>query len=901
MSNQKPFPYFVGAQSLHELANSHSRVCVMNILGTESSQVTPLSHQFSGGNVVAGVQYGSVGEELDTPIGPIPVYGSVAEVMKQDLPFDTGVIYLPPMAVSHAVSELCVHNPQLKKIFIVTEKVPVNDSRLIRYVAQNRKVDVFGANSLGIANSWDQVRIGGAVGGDNPAGCLKKGSIAIYSNSGNFCTTMAEYLKTSGFGTSTIFSSGKDLYIQFALAEFLYCAENDPRTKAVVIYIEPGGYYEKQAIDWINSGELQISKPIIACVTGRWKSRLMRPCGHAGAMSGGGDDAFAKENWFDDYFGVGAFSASNPQVSPRGVRVETIQDMPAAVKAVMDQFGEASDFAAEGDLSLKPWMVNHQGLPLPEQLCLSPVSPPSPYDLQLAEANLQVGAALARESMRNASSATRVVTETQQTELYGTPILDLVEQPFALSCLFSLLRYQLPEQSAPLANALFNWLTQKAEQRSLPVAAQGRDNACTPNAYLAAEMLLTGHNRSFQNQLAISNALIDHFFHATSAQAEPNDELLQQALAGLDLPKEQSAAQDSAWAAYCQRLLQSLGGETVLTQFAEQYSAREQDQEQRTNPMGLLASAILLGWAWPALKNRRIPRSTAVEIGIHMAMHGLVVAAGAVTPLWPEESSATFEQDFVETQFRSLFGRPSQNSAERFELNALLNLTVSNGPGTLSSMGAKESVSAGNGVTTAYAGFMTNTGLAHGGNGFRAIAYLLEVFKGQDPYQVAAEERDQWLQQLAEECARNYLEIKRNQRGTSPPPPIPCINHPVFRGQPVNVDPREERIGELLKQQGISNPFLTFYHHLVEQLYAVGATRNVFCVNVDAMLATLSLELFWPQLQAGTVTSEAMQDAVFRLFLYGRMPGIAAEIADHLSRGTDMDCRTPNSQLRYLA
>ncbi len=901
MSTQKPFPYFVGAQSLHELANSHSRVCVMNILGTESSQVTPLSHEFSGGNVVAGVQYGSVGEELETPIGAIPVYGSVAEVMKQHHQFDTGVIYLPPAAVSHAVSELCVHNPELKRIFIVTEKVPVNDSRLIRYVAQNRKVDVLGANSLGIANSWDQVRIGGAVGGDNPADCLKKGSIAIYSNSGNFCTTMAEYLKTTGFGTSTIFSSGKDLYIQFALAEFLYCAENDPRTKAVVVYIEPGGYYEKQALDWITSGELTISKPIIACVTGRWKSQLMRPCGHAGAMAGGGDDAYAKEGWFDDYFGVGAFTTENPQVSRRGVRVKTIQDMPAAVKAVIEQFGDAPDFPPEGDLSLKPWMVNHQGQTLPELLQLTPVPPPSPYDLQLAEANKQVGAALGRESMRNASSATRVDAETQQTELYGTPILELVENPFATSCLFALLRYQLPEQTAPLANTLFNWLTKKAEQRSLPVATEGRKNACTPNAYLAAEMLLAGNSRGIQNQLAISNALIDQFFHASSTTAEPDAELLQQGLSELELPKEAVHPEDSAWASYCQRLLRSLGGETLLTQFAEQYSAREQERSERTNPMSLLCSAILLGWAWPALKNRRIPRSTAVELSIHLAMHALVVAAGATAPLWPAEESATLEQDFVETQFRSLFGRPSRSAAERYELNALLNLTVSNGPGTLSSMGAKESVSAGNGVTTAYAGFMTNTGLAHGGNGFRAIAYLLEVFDGQDPYQIAAAERDQWLLQLAEKCARDYLDLKRNQRGTSPPPPIPCVNHPVFRGQPVNIDPREEKIGQLLEQQGISNPFLVFYHHLVEQLFQVGATRNVFCVNVDAVLATLSLELFWPQLQAGTVTNEEMQDAVFRLFLYGRMPGIAAEIADHLSRGTDMDCRTPNSELRYLA
>jgi len=64
--------------------------------------------------------------------------------------------------------------------------------------------------------------------GGFPSESLRKGSVAIYSNSGNFSTTISEYLKTAGFGTSTILSSGKDVYIHFALAEFLYCAENDP-------------------------------------------------------------------------------------------------------------------------------------------------------------------------------------------------------------------------------------------------------------------------------------------------------------------------------------------------------------------------------------------------------------------------------------------------------------------------------------------------------------------------------------------------------------------------------------------------------------------------------------------------------------------------------------------------
>ena len=61
---------------------------------------------------------------------------------------------------------------------------------------------------------------------------------------------------------------------------------NDERSKAAVMYAEPGGYYELG---------LQSKKPIVACVVGRWKAKLTRAVGHAGAMAGSGDDAASKE------------------------------------------------------------------------------------------------------------------------------------------------------------------------------------------------------------------------------------------------------------------------------------------------------------------------------------------------------------------------------------------------------------------------------------------------------------------------------------------------------------------------------------------------------------------------------------------------------------------------------
>ena len=156
-------------------------------------------------------------------------------------------------------------------------------------------MDVFGANCLGLADAWNNIRLGGALGGSKPEESLVKGSVALFSNSGNFTTTIAVYLLTQGWGTTTSVSSGKDVYIHYALPEFLHALNNDDRSKSAVVYIEPGGYYEHG---------LELKKPTVACIVGRWKAKLTKACGHAGSLAGSGDDAAAKEQWFMDYFGV---------------------------------------------------------------------------------------------------------------------------------------------------------------------------------------------------------------------------------------------------------------------------------------------------------------------------------------------------------------------------------------------------------------------------------------------------------------------------------------------------------------------------------------------------------------------------------------------------------------------
>jgi citrate synthase len=130
---------------------------------------------------------------------------------------------------------------------------------------------------------------------------------------------------------------------------------------------------------------------------------------------------------------------------------------------------------------------------------------------------------------------------------------------------------------------------------------------------------------------------------------------------------------------------------------------------------------------------------------------------------------------------------------------------------------------------------------------------------------------------------------------------IPGVNHPVFKGQVVNKDPREVYLSGLFKERGETNVFHDFYSALVQALFDTGVTANVFCVNIDAVIAALLLKLLWPRYRSGAFSEEALETAAFTAFLFGRMVGCAGEIDDHINRGRNMDTRTPASQCTHVS
>ncbi len=901
----KPFPYYVGVYSLEELVTNDSKVCVINILGTESRKVTPVSHEYSGGNVVAGVQYGRSGV-LETKIGDIPYYQSVRDVMENGHKFDMGVVYLPPSAVSQAVSELVSYNHDLKRIVIVTEKMSARDARNIRFICQEAGVDIVGANSLGVANVWDNVRVGGALGGDNPGETLKKGSVAIHSNSGNFTTTMAEYLRTAGFGISTAVSSGKDVYIHFALPEFLYAAQNDPRTKAIALYVEPGGYYEKMALDWIKERKFGFNKPIVVCVTGRWKKNISRPCGHAGALAGGGDDAESKEKWFDDYFGTKCFNPEKPKVGKRGIRVANIQHFPEAMKAVFEKIDEEQDFASDGDLSLKPWLSDNF-MKLPAELDIPVVKAMHPYDQQIAEINKHVGAQYLRQNMRNKSGASKMNPENQVAELHNTPILELAKNSVEENIYFSLAKVMPEKEDIPSLNLLLN-IFLKMNPKTLININSAKANGATPNAYISSQVALIGDKPLLANSRKHAKFIIDlirEFGIVDSDERIPVevDEYVKKNLltkkeqrssdvADMLLKEVKKSKKNCISLKVCQHILE----------IAEENKLYIKDSHE------FLLATISVCVFWKPMLEKRISKSLVEDSISYLYVISRIFAYSVIdeknNSFWKkltDKKISNINNSFTDNAFKILFNRVPTES-DLFEFKTLVGLTLTNGPGTISAKGAKETVSARNNISMGFVGFMANTGLAHGGNGFEAIEYLLQRFediKICDPGENSSKIN---LDELATKAAKEYAGFKKHAKefGELNYKRIPCINHPVFKGNDVNFDPREQFVSSELEKRNVYNIFLDFYHKLVKELFNEGATNNIFCVNVDAVLAVLTLKLVWKDFQSDKISKQQIQDLVFTLFLYGRSIGVAAEIADHRDRGLDMDCRTPQSELSYV-
>jgi len=895
-------PYYLGMNSLADIAKRSDRVCVLNILGSESRIVSPVCHAYSGGNIAFGTSPGRSGQTLATPIGEIPVYNSVREGLDAGLSFNTGVVYLPPQGVRDGVAELIRVNSGLEKIVVITEKIAIHDAREIRALAQAAGVDVFGGNCLGVADAWNRVRIGGALGGDRPDEILLKGSVAIFSNSGGFTTTIAQYLATGGWGTTTLISSGKDVYIHYAAADFAHGLQHDDRSAAAVLYCEPGGYYEE---------DVEFAKPVVACVVGRWKSKLTRPVGHAGAMSGSGDRAEDKEAWFMRCFGVDElFTPENPAVSARGAVVTNIAHIPAAMTAVMKLNGVEPDFPSSGDLSLKPWLANDQGPGLPPALALPTVRAVAPYDRQIHALSRQVGAILPREGMKDRSGASVMDEASQITRVYGHSVLEMATRPLEANFALSLVHEIVDDNASALLDIVLASEMNLVGDPALVAAEAAREAGNSPNTVMAAAAAMIGPKR-MERTLACTRRLIDIF--AAAGLVDACDHVFDVTAISADAATRtmflaQTAEADDPRPEGMLSAVRERGVHSVFLAWLDTLDGRP------SRDAVLAAAAATIAWA--PLMRKRISRLTAETLPWYLRLYGVMIGAsipaehhraGSLCGVSREERFSRWT--LAQFLFMALTGKRAL-ADQAAPLQTLIGLLISNGPGSITAQGAKGAVSADGPQTPARVqinkamiGFLTHSGYSHGGNGFEGMAFLLEQFRDVDLRDPTDPGHGLDLDAMARGFAEAYRDGKADSKetGLGGPRALPGVHHPIFRGKPVNYDPREQFIARTMAERGEYNVFHAYYQALVRALYDCGASPYVFCINIDAVIAALLLALLWEDYRSGVIGEPALENAAFNVFLYGRMIGAAAEIDDHLNRGRNMDTRTPAAQCAYVA
>jgi len=242
------------------LADQDTKVIIQGITGREAASFTKDMLDY-GTRVVAGVTPGKQGQAVHG----VPVYDTVRGALKEH-PVDASVISVPPGMVKGAVLE-AVEN-HIKLLVVVSERVPRKD--VIEFLEAARKQDarVIGPNTLGII-SPERVKLGMAGG---PVEDVKKaytpGNVGIASRSGGMTTEIANLLTTHGIGQSTCIGIGGDPVVGSNFLDLIPLFDQDPETKAVVLFCEPGGIIEESLAELVISQEITL--PIIAFIAGRF-------------------------------------------------------------------------------------------------------------------------------------------------------------------------------------------------------------------------------------------------------------------------------------------------------------------------------------------------------------------------------------------------------------------------------------------------------------------------------------------------------------------------------------------------------------------------------------------------------------------------------------------------------
>jgi succinyl-CoA synthetase alpha subunit len=258
----------------------NSKVIVQGMTGSEGMKHTTRMLA-SGTNIVGGVNPRKAGETVSIEGTEIPVFGSVAEAMKET-GADVSVLFVPPAFTKAAVVEAA--DAGMPLAIVITEGVPVHDTAEFRAYAESKGMRIIGPNCPGLISP------GKSNAGIIPADITKAGRVGLVSKSGTLTYQMMYELRDFGF--SSCVGIGGDPIIGTTHIDALAAFEADPETDAIVMIGEIGGDAEERAAAYIKD---HVTKPVVGYVAG-FTAPEGKTMGHAGAIvSGSSGTAAAKQ------------------------------------------------------------------------------------------------------------------------------------------------------------------------------------------------------------------------------------------------------------------------------------------------------------------------------------------------------------------------------------------------------------------------------------------------------------------------------------------------------------------------------------------------------------------------------------------------------------------------------
>jgi succinyl-CoA synthetase alpha subunit len=288
---------------------------VQGITGREGMARARLMIEY-GTQVVAGCTPGKGGQET---LG-VKVYDTVEEAWEQIGPIDLSAIFVPAPLVKEAALEAIAAG--VKKLVIVPDRVPIYDVLEIAARAAEQGARFIGPNTLGILSPGKAVA--GMIGGNakSARSWFKPGPVGVTSRSGGITSAISYYLNQAGIGQTTIVHVGGDAVIGFPHPDVALEFEQDPDTKAIVVFGEIGGSQEERLAELIRGGA--VTKPVVAFIGGKAAKEGTR-FSHAGAIVEGGRGTHAGK--------VDALRAAGATV------VENFGDIPQVTREVLAKLG----------------------------------------------------------------------------------------------------------------------------------------------------------------------------------------------------------------------------------------------------------------------------------------------------------------------------------------------------------------------------------------------------------------------------------------------------------------------------------------------------------------------------------------------------------------------------------